>query len=85
MSGTRVAAGGAICGAGGLAAGVGDQLALTAERDVRHYVELRFQYPHEFFAKDAALRDIFLKRQVQGKQRLLDAEARLTALATARA
>ncbi|WDD93484.1 hypothetical protein Bsp3421_003569 [Burkholderia sp. FERM BP-3421] len=68
-----------------MAAGVGDQLALTAERDVRHYVELRFQYPHEFFAKDAALRDIFLKRQVQGKQRLLDAEARLTALATARA
>ncbi|WP_124471213.1 hypothetical protein [Burkholderia ubonensis] len=56
-----------------------DQLALTVERDVRHYMALRFQYPHELFAKDATLRDILLQRQVEGKQRLFDAEARLVA------
>lgn len=60
-----------------------DQLALTTERDVRHYMELRFQYPHEFFAKDATLRDVLLQRQVKGKQRLFDAEARLAARAAA--
>ncbi len=56
-----------------------DRLALTTERDVRHYMALRFQYPHERFAKDATLRDILLQRQVDGKQRLFDAEARLAA------
>ncbi|KWC81293.1 hypothetical protein E2P84_19150 [Burkholderia cepacia] len=60
-----------------------DQLALTTERDVRHYMELRFQYPHDFFAMDATLRDILLQRQVKGKQRLFDAEARLVARAAA--
>jgi hypothetical protein len=59
-----------------------DQLALATERDVRHYMELRFQYSHELFAKDLALRDILVNLKVQGKQRLTDAEARLAALAT---
>ncbi|KUY92257.1 hypothetical protein WS48_25445 [Burkholderia sp. RF7-non_BP1] len=58
-----------------------DQLALTTERDVRHYMALRFQYPHDFFAKDSTLRDILLQRQVKAKQRLFDAEARLAARA----
>ncbi|SEI38769.1 DUF4123 domain-containing protein [Achromobacter sp. NFACC18-2] len=59
-----------------------DQLALTTERDVRHYLELRLRYPQEFFVKDAALRGVLVKRHVQGKQRLIEAEARLAALAT---
>lgn len=59
-----------------------EQLALATERDVRHYMELRFQYAHEFFAKDVALRDILVNREVNGKQRLIDAEARLAALAS---
>ncbi|WP_423762323.1 hypothetical protein [Burkholderia sp. NLJ2] len=58
-----------------------DQLALTTERDVRHYMELRFRYSHELFAKDATLRDILIQRQVDGKQRLFAAEARLKTLA----
>jgi hypothetical protein len=41
-----------------------DQLALAAERDVRHYMELRFQYSHELFAKDLALRDILINQYV---------------------
>lgn len=57
-----------------------DQLALTLERDVRRYVELRFRYPQDFFAQDSALREILTKRHIQGKQRLVDAEARLSAL-----
>ncbi|WP_342705465.1 DUF4123 domain-containing protein [Burkholderia arboris] len=56
-----------------------DRLALTAERDVRHYMELRFRYPHDFFATDASLRNILLQRQVKGKQRLSNAEALLAA------
>ncbi|EHK68160.1 DUF4123 domain-containing protein [Achromobacter arsenitoxydans] len=60
-----------------------DQLALTAECDVRRYVALRFEHPQEFFAKDAALREILVKKHLQGKQRLLEAEARLTTLASA--
>lgn len=59
-----------------------DQLALATERDVRHYLELRFSYPQAFFAKDVELREILVRRQMQGKQRLTDAEARLMALAT---
>ncbi|MDH0685950.1 DUF4123 domain-containing protein [Achromobacter animicus] len=58
-----------------------DQLALTLERDVRHYVNLRFRYPQDFFAKDSVLRDILSERHIPGKQRLMDAEARLSALA----
>ncbi|WP_342705340.1 hypothetical protein OHZ10_31760 [Burkholderia arboris] len=58
-----------------------DPLALTTERDVRHYMELRFRYSHELFAKDATLRDILIQRQVDGKQRLFAAEARLKTLA----
>ncbi|CAB3827196.1 DUF4123 domain-containing protein [Achromobacter animicus] len=58
-----------------------DQLALTLERDVRHYVDLRFRYPQDFFAKDSVLRDILSERHIPGKQRLMDAEARLSALA----
>ncbi|AYQ41438.1 hypothetical protein CVS37_26055 [Burkholderia lata] len=54
-----------------------DQLALVTERDVRHYMGLRFRYLHEYFAQDAALRDVLLQRQVNGKHRLFDAEARL--------
>jgi len=59
-----------------------DQLALTLERDVRHYVDLRFRYPQDFFAKDGVLRKILIERHIPGKQRLVDAEARLSALAT---
>lgn len=58
-----------------------DQLALTMERDIRHYVDLRFRHPQDFFAKDNVLRAILTQRHVQGKQRLVDAEARLSALA----
>ena len=58
-----------------------DQLALTLERDVRHYVDLRFRYPQDFFANDNVLREILIERNIPGKQRLLDAEARLSALA----
>ncbi|AVJ30574.1 DUF4123 domain-containing protein [Achromobacter spanius] len=58
-----------------------EQLALTLERDVRHYVDLRFRYPQEFFAKDSELRGILIERHIPGKQRLWDAEARLSALA----
>ncbi|WP_312431133.1 DUF4123 domain-containing protein [Achromobacter sp.] len=58
-----------------------DQLALTLERDIRHYVDLRFRYPQEFFRKDSVLREILIERHIPGKQRLMDAEARLSALA----
>ena len=58
-----------------------DQLGLATERDVRHYMELRFRYSQESFTKDGALRDILVNRRVKGKQRLTDAEARLAALA----
>ena len=58
-----------------------DQLALTLERDVRHYVDLRICYPQDFFAKDNVLREILTSRLIQGKQRLVDAEARLATLA----
>ncbi len=58
-----------------------DQLALTLERDVRHYVDLRFRYPQDFFATDGVLRNILIERHIPGKQRLVDAEARLSALA----
>lgn len=54
-----------------------DQLALVTERDVRHYMALRFRYPHEYFSQDAALRGALLQRQVNGRQRLFDAEVRL--------
>ena len=59
-----------------------DQLGLVTERDVRHYLELRFRYAQESFTKDVALRDLLVNRQVQGKQRLTDAEARLAATAS---
>ncbi|PAK10667.1 DUF4123 domain-containing protein [Burkholderia ubonensis] len=58
-----------------------DQLALTTERDVRYYMALRFQYPHDYFAKDSILRDTLIRRQVDGKQRLFAAAARLKTLA----
>jgi len=58
-----------------------DQLALTLERDVRHYVDLRFRYPQAPFVKDNALREILINRNTPGKQRLVDAEARLSSLA----
>ncbi|MFJ3462396.1 DUF4123 domain-containing protein [Achromobacter spanius] len=58
-----------------------DQLTLTLERDIRHYVDLRFRYSQDFFANDGVLREILTKRHIQGKQRLVDAEARLSALA----
>ncbi len=58
-----------------------DQLALTLERDVRRYVDLRFRYPQALFVKDNALREILTSRHIPGKQRLADAEARLSTLA----
>lgn len=60
-----------------------DQLGLATERDVRHYMELRFRYSQESFTKDGALRDILVNRHLKGKQRLTDAEARLSAVAPA--
>jgi len=59
-----------------------DQLALTTERDMRHYMALRFQYPHEFFTKDTTLQAILTKRETDGLQRLFDAEDRLAELAS---
>lgn len=56
-------------------------LTLTTERDVRHFMELRLQYPQRFFDHDRELREIMLRRAVEGKQRLIDAEARLAQLA----
>lgn len=57
-----------------------DQLAFTLERDVRHYVGLRIRHPQDFFANDSVLRELLIERLIPGKQRLVDAEARLSAL-----
>ncbi|MFD4841306.1 DUF4123 domain-containing protein [Achromobacter sp. NPDC058515] len=57
------------------------QLAFSTERDIRHYMALRFQYPQDFFAKDTDLKAILVRREVAGRQRLLDAESRLAELA----
>ncbi len=59
-----------------------DQLALTLERDVRRYVDLRFRYPQAAFSTDNALREMLTSRHISGKQRLVDAEARLSTLVT---
>ncbi|AIR89455.1 DUF4123 domain-containing protein [Pseudomonas cremoricolorata] len=56
-------------------------LTLRTERDVRHFMELRLRYPQRFFDHDRVLREIMLRRAVEGKQRLIDAEARLAQLA----
>ena len=57
-----------------------DQLAFTLERDVRRYVDLRFRYPQAAFSTDNALREMLTSRHIPGKQRLVDAEARLSTL-----
>lgn len=57
-----------------------EQLALTTERDVRHYLELRVRYPQALFVNDAELRGVLVNRHVQARQRLIEVEARLAAL-----
>ncbi|MDG2516764.1 hypothetical protein [Lysobacter soli] len=53
------------------------ELALTYERDIRHYMRLRLLYPAEPFVRDASLRALLADAQVEGRQRVFEAEHRL--------
>ncbi|MGO4327408.1 DUF4123 domain-containing protein [Cupriavidus sp. 2TAF22] len=54
-----------------------EKLALTLERDVRHYMALRLAYPQAPFATDAELRAGLTQRHMAGLQRLHALEDRL--------
>lgn len=56
-----------------------EQLGLSTERDVRHYMALRFAYSHESFTKDPELKRMLMAKEVDGKQRLFAAEDHLIA------
>jgi len=53
------------------------RLGLYLERDARQFMALRLIYPQEPFEHDTVLRANLMKRDVEGRQRMMDLEERL--------
>lgn len=58
-----------------------EELGFSTERDLRHYMALRFAYPPSCFAKDSALWELLMARQLDSQQRLSAAQEQLQAWA----